>query len=248
MHPSKLRPGVSLLDGLNIRFDEVATPVLPRQIKSAVDAAWEAAVLQNPVLFDGPVVLCNDVRESPTHLKISWSRATYRYRTVRQIPGAPALSSMFVCVLQPAEDGRLVVGRMSATTSSPGLLQFPGGNLEPSPRGEALTIQRLRHHAAAELLEEAGIEAAPADLILWAAARSTNSNVGFFFLAPRLPVEYILEQHAAVVLRERQRGKEPEFDEVLLIAKPADLALLDARAADYLEPLIERFLANSTPE
>jgi 8-oxo-dGTP pyrophosphatase MutT (NUDIX family) len=91
-------------------------------------------------------------------------RATYRYRAVRQIPGATALSSVFVCVLQPASDGRLLVGQRSASTSSPGLIQLPGGNLEPSPPGEELTLDTLRRHASTELAEETGVVADPDDL------------------------------------------------------------------------------------
>jgi 8-oxo-dGTP pyrophosphatase MutT (NUDIX family) len=71
---------------------------------------------------------------------------------------------VFVCVLQPASDDRLLVGQMSASTSSPGLIQLPGGKLEPSPPGEELTIETLRRHASTELAEETGIVANPDDL------------------------------------------------------------------------------------
>ena len=175
--------------------------------------------------------------------EISWSRGTYRYRTVRQIRAAPPLSSVFVCVLQPASDGRLLVGHMSASTSSPGVIRFPGGNLEPPPPGQEITITALRRHAAAELTEETGIAAAPDDLTLWVVARTTNGNVGFFFLAPSLPAEFIRHRHASVVLTNRSMGREPEFAEVALVADAAGLALLDGRPADYLWPLVDRFRA-----
>ena len=243
MHPSDLGSGVTLFDDLDVWFDEVPGPALSREVLSAIDSAWDEMVGANPTLFDGPVVLCSDVRQISPRLEISWSRATYRYRTVRQIRAAPALSSVFVCVLQPTLDGRLLVGDMSRSTSNPGMIQFPGGNLEPPPLGENITTSTLRSHAAAELIEEAGIDADPDHLTLWVVARTSNGNVGFFFLAPSLPVAVILQRHAAVVLGEQSKGRESEFAEVALITDMEGLALLNGRSSDYLEPLLNHFRA-----
>jgi hypothetical protein len=243
MHPSDLGSGVMLFDVLDVRFDEVPGPALSLGVLAAVDSAWDEMVHANPTLFDGPVVLCSDFRQISPHLEVSWSRGTYRYRTVRQIRTAAALSSVFVCVLQPALDGRLLVGHMSASTSSPGVIQFPGGNLEPPPLGREITTSALRRHATAELTEETGIAAAPDDLTLWVVARTTNGNVGFFFLAPSLPAEFIRHCHTSVVLANRLMGCEPEFAEVTLVADAAGLALLDGQPADYLWPLVDRFRA-----
>jgi 8-oxo-dGTP pyrophosphatase MutT (NUDIX family) len=243
MHPSDLGSGVALFDVLDVRFDEVPGPALSPEVLAAVDSTWDEMVRANPSLFDGPVVLCSDFRQVSSRLEVSWSRGTYRLRTVRQIRAAPALSSVFVCVLQPASDGRLLVGRMSASTSSPGVIQFPGGNLEPPPLGQEITTTALRRHAAAELAEETGIDAAPDDLTLWVVACTTNGNVGFFFLAPSLPVEFIRQRHASVVLADRLMGREPEFAEVTLVTDAAGLALLDGQPADYLWPLVNRFRA-----
>jgi 8-oxo-dGTP pyrophosphatase MutT (NUDIX family) len=241
MHPSDLGPGVTFFDVEDVRFDEVPGPELSPDLLAAVDSAWEEMVRANPTVFDGPVVLCSDLNHVPLRLEVSWSRATYRYRTVRLIPSAPALSSMFVCVLQPTSDGRLLVGRMSGSTSDPGAVQFPGGNLEPPPSGRKLDASALRRQAATELAEETGIDASPDDLVLSSGARTSNGNVGFFFLAPSLPVELILRCHAAAVVVERSRGREPEFAEVALVGDVADLDLLEGRPADYLRPLVDRF-------
>ena len=202
MHPGVLGSGVALFDVLDVQFDEVPGPASSLEVLAAVDSAWDEMVRAIPTLFDGPVVLCSDFRQISPRLKVSWSGATYRYRTVRQIPSASALSSVFVRVLQPAPDGRMLMGCMSASTSSPGLIQFPGGNLEPPPLGQEITTTTLRRHAAAELTEETGIDAAPDDLALWLVARTSDGNVGFFFLAPSLPAEFIRQRHAAVVLAE----------------------------------------------
>lgn len=240
MHPSELGPGVALFDALDVRFYEVPGPELSRELTSSMDRAWDKMVRANPILFDGPVALCSDIREFSTRLEVRWSRATYRYRTVRQIPGAPALSSIFVGVLQPTTDGRLLVGHMSDSTSSPGVIQLPGGNLEPAPAGEQLTTRTLQDHAAAELAEETGIDALPGDLTLWVTVRTSNGNVGFFYLAPSLPAEVIIDRHASVVLGDRRKGREPEFDRIALVANATDLAELGAPSADYLQPLLDR--------
>lgn len=241
MHPSELGSGVTRFDAVDVRFEEVPGPTFSPELLSAVDSAWEEMVRANPVVFDGPVVLCSDLDYASPRLGVRWSRATYRYRTVRQIPGAPALSSMFVCVLQPTSDGRLLVGRMSRSTSNPGGVQFPGGNLEPPHPGRELTMSVLQRHAATELAEEAGIEVSPGDLVLFSVLRVSNGNVGFFFLAPDLPAGLILQRHASVVVAERSQGRQPEFAEVALVGDAVDLDVLDGRPADYLQPLVERF-------
>jgi hypothetical protein len=60
MHPNDLGSGVVVFDDLDVRFEEVPGIVLSREVLLAVDSAWDAAVLANPVLFDGPVVLASD--------------------------------------------------------------------------------------------------------------------------------------------------------------------------------------------
>lgn len=241
MHPSELGPDVVLLDVADVEFDEVPAPTFSPTILSAIDDAWNDMVRINPAIFGGPVVLCSALDYLSPHLSIRWSRATYRYRTVRQIPGAPALSSIFVSVLQPTTDGRLLAGHMSQSTSSPGVLQLPGGNLEPPLQGNRLTTQAMRQHAATELAEETGIHADPHRLTLWAAARTSNGNVGFFFLAPPLPADFILQCHASVVAADHSNGTEPEFAKVTFLFEAATLRGISARPADYLAPLLDRF-------
>lgn len=241
VHPAEFGPGVVLFDALGVRFDEVPSPALPLEVQAAIDKAWGEMLEANPAVFDGPVILCSGLSDLPDQLTVSWSRASFRYRTVRQIPAAPALSSMFACVLQPTSDGRLVVGRMSGSTSSPGLLQFPGGILEPPPPGQPLTISAVARHAAVELREETGICASAEDLRLWVVARRSNGNVGFFFLAPSVRAETVIQRHASLIRAERSEGQEPEFAEVSLITVSADLDQLIGQPVDYLRPLVDRF-------
>jgi 8-oxo-dGTP pyrophosphatase MutT (NUDIX family) len=243
MQRGENRDSADLFDAREVRFTETAGPAVSPALQSFMDGAWDEAVRANRNLFDGPVVLCTELhQDSAGRLVVSWARATYRYRVLRQLPDAPALSSVFVCVLQPTQDGRLLVGRMSRSTSSPGQLQFPGGIMEPPSTGQPLTVAALRRHAAAELVEEVGIHVADEELDLWLAARVPSGNVGFFFTAPALPDELVIQHHAALADAERARGCEPEFGGVALIYDAADLAAIEGAAADYLRPLVRRFL------
>lgn len=82
----------------------------------------------NPTgLFDGPAVACTSLDwDDPHHVVLSWAPVTYRHYALRRVPGASALSSLFVAVLQPADDGRLLVGRMSSWTAASRPLAAPG--------------------------------------------------------------------------------------------------------------------------
>lgn len=239
----RMRENVDLFDAGDVRFVETDGPTLTPVLHEFMDAAWDEAVRANPELFDGPVVLCTGLHQDPAgHLLVSWARATYRYRFLRKNPDAPALSSVFVCVLQPTQEGGLLIGRMSRSTSSPGQLQFPGGIMEPPSTGHPLTVAAVRRHAAVELLEETGIHVSDEHLDLWLAARVRNGNIGFFFTAPALPDESMMQQHAALVEAEQKRGSEPEFSAVACIRSAGDLATVDGDPADYLRSVAHRYL------
>lgn len=151
-----------------------------------MNRVWDEAVARNPHLFDGPVVACTGWEWQRGELVLSWARATYRYRALRRIRGAdgPTPGSVFVTVLQPTEDGELVVGRESPSTAAPGRWQLPGGVAEPPHEREALDMPALRRHAAREPVEETGIGVASEDLTLWGVTRGEHGNVGVHFLAP----------------------------------------------------------------
>lgn len=72
---------------------------------------------------------------------------TYRHYALRRVPGATALPSLFVDVLQPTHDGALVTARMSPSTAAPGRWQLPGGSVEPPEDGAPLDTAALRRNA-----------------------------------------------------------------------------------------------------
>jgi hypothetical protein len=123
------QPGrVELFDADRLRLVEAPPPRLSPEDRRAMDDAWDAAVRANPALFDGPVAACTSLeREEPQGLALTWVRATYRLYALRRVPGASVrLPSLFVAVAQPADDGRLLLGRMSPLDSLARPLAAPG--------------------------------------------------------------------------------------------------------------------------
>ncbi|WP_371674623.1 NUDIX domain-containing protein [Streptomyces sp. NBC_00289] len=232
---------MDLLEPDRLRLVEVAAPSLEAAERAAMNRAWDDAVGANPSLFDGPVAVCAGLdRDGPRGLVVSWSRTTYRYFALRRVPGATSLRSLFVSVVQPTDDGRVLVGRMSPSTSAPGRWQFPGGSVEP-PRGRApLDEAALRRHAALELAEETGVDGPPEELTRCLVTHSASGQVGVHYLAPGRPESLLRERFAALVAAETARGRDPEFDEFALIGSPAELPRLPGPHVAYLEAVVSR--------
>ncbi|MGW4223376.1 NUDIX domain-containing protein [Streptomyces bauhiniae] len=231
-----------LWDVSRLRFEETAPPALTAAQRTTMDHRWAAAVRANPTLFDGPVAALAGFQHDDTDgLLVSWTRLTYRYRALRGLPDAPAVAALFVAVLQPCDDGRLLVGRMSLTTSAPGQWQPPGGTLEPPSDGAALDLDLLRAHAARELAEETGSDT-PADaLVPGPVVLGSRGSLGFLFTAPPRPARELRERHAELARAEIASGADPEFDRVELIGSLSELRSLPGPLTSYLELAAGRF-------
>ncbi|MGA5089265.1 MULTISPECIES: NUDIX hydrolase [unclassified Streptomyces] len=233
--------GVDLFDVERLLLTEAAEPPLSAQDAAARDRVWDRAVKANPALFDGPAVACGELeRAGPGVLRLSWVRVTYRHYALRRVPGATALPSLFVNVVQPTDDGRVLVVRMSPSTTALGRWQLPGGSVEPPQDGAVLDEAALAGQAARELGEELGVAAAAEDLELWV-ARGENGSVGLTYLAPALPEVALRAHFSAAAAAERSQGRDPELDAIVLLGSPDELAGLDGRHADYLAPIVRRF-------
>ncbi|MGA5704744.1 NUDIX hydrolase [Peterkaempfera bronchialis] len=232
---------VEVLNATGVRLAETPAPELAAEHQSAMDRVWEKATAANPSLFDGPAVICTALERHDGAVDLSWAATTYRRFALRRVPGAPVVSSVFVTVAQPVEDGRIVVGRMSVSTAAPGRWQLPGGNVEPPRSGETLDEAELRRQAAKELAEEAWIDVAADALALLSITRGENGNVGLHYLAPPLPERLVMARFADVAEAEAAQGRAAELDEIVLLASPKDLAELDGQHVDYLEPLLEHY-------
>ncbi|MFC8362232.1 NUDIX hydrolase [Streptomyces griseorubiginosus] len=228
-----------LLEAEKLRLVEVAPPSIPSGTRAAIDREWAEAVLANPALFDGPVALCAGLsREAGDALLVSWSRTTYRYFALRRVPGATVLRSLFVSVIQPTDDGRVLVGRMSRSTAAPGRWQFPGGSVEPPTGAEPLDEGALCRHAALELAEETGVDIPVTALTRCLITYGDDGQVGVHYLAPPLPAPVLQARFDALAAAEAARGRDPEFDRIVLVATPAELPRLEGPHVVYLEPVL----------
>ncbi|MFE9406831.1 NUDIX domain-containing protein [Streptomyces sp. NPDC006530] len=234
--------GVDLFDVDRLHLTEGEEPPLSPAEETARDRVWDKAVQANTFLFDGPVVACAGLEwKEPRTLALSWVRVTYRHYALRRVPGATALPSLFVNVVQPTADGRVLAARMSPSTAAPGRWQLPGGSVEPPQPGEVLDESGLAGQAARELVEELGVIAPAEALKLWAVTRGENGSVGLTYLAPALPEPVVRAAFAAASAAERAQGREPELDDIALVGSPQELLGLPGPHADYLEPIVRRF-------
>ncbi|MFH8796881.1 NUDIX hydrolase [Streptomyces sp. NPDC017941] len=242
--------GAQLLDVRRIHLVEGAAPPVPPGERTAMDRIWDEAVLANPLLFDGPVAACAaPARNGPHGLVLTWARTTYRRYGLRRVPGATAcVAPLYTDVLQPTPGGRLLMGRMAASTATPGRWQLPGGAVEPPVDGAPLDLAALRRNAARELAEETGVVHLPAELALWGVALGAYGSAGVLFLAPRRPAALLRERFAALTAAERARGREPELDRIAFVGSRAALARLGgpgADRADCLGPVVARYAAGA---
>jgi 8-oxo-dGTP pyrophosphatase MutT (NUDIX family) len=234
---------VDLFDVHRLRLAEAEPPQLSAADIVARDRAWNKAVEANPSLFDGPAVACAGMQwEGPGDLVLSWARITYRHYALRRVPGNTSwLPSLFVNVVQPTDDERVLAARMSSTTAAPGRWQLPGGSVEPPAEHDGLDVSAVRCHAARELAEETGVDLPPDELRLWTVTRGQHRSIGLTFLAPSRPAALLRERFEAVAAADTASGRDPELDRIALVRSAADLASLDGPHADYLEPVVRRY-------
>ncbi len=226
------------MDVDRLRLVEGAVPHVPTTDRMAMDRAWEEAVRANPSLFDGPVVACTDLAsDGPRGAVITWVPTTFRHYSLRRGPTL-SLPALFVAVVQPTGDGRVLVGRMSPSTSAPGRWQLPSGSAEPP----ADDLTALRRHAARELAEEVGVDTPSDDLTLWRIVRCGNGNVGVLFLASPRPVAQLRERFAALLSAEAALGRDPELDRIAFVGG-SDLTKLAGPHIDYLAPVVRTHTA-----
>lgn len=200
-------------------------PVVDNDLAEA-DRLFQQAQEANPALFDGPIVLCNGVRESTVGvIDISWVSSSYRSLALRQL--GYRVSSLFVTVLVPTVEGEVVVARAAHRTAKAGRWQLPGGSMEPAKPPLPLTTAHLAAEASRELFEETAITRCPDDLKLWIVSRGEHGNVGVCFIAEPA------EAHEIIAAREHlQHDANSELDELRTVQDFSQVD--DGDQVDYL--------------
>lgn len=191
---------------------------------------WGSIQAERPWLFDGPIVAAI-ADPQPETFTVRWYPSTYSRYLARDVAGDDGGydRALFASVIVRSSDGLVLFGAMAGTTSSPGRLQLPGGNVELAPDG-SLNEPGIRAEAARELREETGIAIKPDDLRLHrVSVGDAYGDVGFLY---RYDSQLTASQLLAAV------DGEGEFSRFIL-ADPANAdATRDGHWVDYAEDLL----------
>ncbi len=168
-------------------FREVPERELDAGAKAECAEHWARAQSVNPSLFDGAVLLASDLRWSGSSCEVDFFEGSYsRYHWVRCTGRRYGPGALFASVLATTLEGALLAGCMAETTSTPGRIQLPGGNIE-RVRREPLDIRTAMASAARELAEEVGIQVDTGELELThVKSGGDHGDVGLIF-SVRLP-------------------------------------------------------------
>lgn len=217
--------------------------------EAAVAAHWSTAVDSNPTLFNGPIANPLSAAVSEGRCTVRWHHSDFaHYLHTRANPddsGTVPVATLFVSIALPTTDRRLVAGRMSRRTSTPGVIQLPGGGISIRPDEEHLSQHDLTATAVLEAGEELGISLDPTELrICGVITRQRPPDIGVVFTAQPRPWENIREKFNALRARELQLSVEPEFDRVLAISADADLtdSAHGGQVIDYLPSVVAALL------
>ncbi|MCP2313906.1 NUDIX hydrolase [Kitasatospora paracochleata] len=203
---------------------------------------WQSALAANPNLFDGPIVAARSLSWDGATCRVDWSAGTYSQYLWRRASG-PAVGrrfarALFASVLPVTTDGRVVLGRMGAATSTPGRVQLPGGNVDVPPSGALLTEAAVRAEAVRELAEETGLALRPDEVTLWAVKTGgDHGDIGIIFGAPPRDAT---ELRAIFTRHHRQltlAGGHPEF--VSLLAASHHPPQNDDPPSNNLRPYVD---------
>jgi 8-oxo-dGTP pyrophosphatase MutT (NUDIX family) len=143
-----------------------------------------------------------------------------------------SVCNFFAAAALRSADGAYLVGEMAADTAAAGLLYFPCGTPEPDDLdagGRFDLFDNLRR----ELLEETGIsidelECEPG----WTLVRDR----GFLGLLKRVTASRNADALRADILRRLAREARPEFTDIHILRKPADL---DSRMPAFVVAFLE---------
>lgn len=212
-----------------VALERTESPLDDAAIKRAHDH-WASIQADQPWLFDGPIVAAV-VDSHCEPVTVRWYPSTYSRYLARNLAGDGDGydRALFASVVVRSSDGLVLFGAMADTTSSPGRVQLPGGNVGLASDG-SLDEPGIRAEAARELREETGIAVEPGALRLHrVSVGDAYGDVGFLY-------RYDSELTASELLT--AVDGEGEFSRFVL-ADPADVdATREGHWVDYAEGLL----------
>jgi 8-oxo-dGTP pyrophosphatase MutT (NUDIX family) len=143
----------------------------------------------------------------------------------------PSVFNIFPASALRGVDGGFVVGEMAPSTAGAGQVCFPGGtpDLDDIVEGGVLDVARNQRR---ELMEETGLDLDEFTVSGWTIVHDR----GFFALMKRIRPPLNAEDLRTRILRHLAEDPHPEFVEIKILRRPADL---DSRMRDYLRAYIE---------
>jgi 8-oxo-dGTP pyrophosphatase MutT (NUDIX family) len=127
--------------------------------RSAIDAFWQAAVAEQPSLYDGPVFVFAEIRIEDdvcrgACFETRFSRLLYAKRT--GFPDPHVVNGFAMGALR-ADDGAYLLGVMGPHTANRGQIYFPAGTPDPADRAPDGTLDLLGS-ITREMAEETGLQ------------------------------------------------------------------------------------------
>jgi 8-oxo-dGTP pyrophosphatase MutT (NUDIX family) len=143
----------------------------------------------------------------------------------------PSVFNIFPASALRGVDGGFVVGEMAPSTAGAGQVCFPGGtpDLDDIVEGGVLDVARNQRR---ELMEETGLDLDEFTVSGWTIVHDR----GFFALMKRIRPPLSAEDLRTRILRYLAGDPHPEFVEIKILRRPADL---DSRMRDYLRAYIK---------
>lgn len=204
---------------------------------SAIATHWREAVAANPKLFDGRVLLSEQVAVEAGRLRSRYVETGFSTFLWWRANGFPKgdVRNVFAAAAVVSSDGAVLVGRMAAHTANAGQIYLPCGT--PDRSDVVGKVVDLEGSIARELAEETGLSAP--------VVTAANERIAVF-AGPRVAcVRRFDSPLAADALKERveahlAREVEPELDAVMLIRSAQDLT---PASPDYVHAAVGRLLA-----
>jgi 8-oxo-dGTP pyrophosphatase MutT (NUDIX family) len=153
-----------------------------------------------------------------------------------------SIGTIFVSVVIPISEIAFVLGKMSGHTSTPGVVQLPGGGISVESGRAEISYSDVVTTATDEVREELGIDLSPSSLrFIGIINREAPPDIGLVFTTDPHSWGDVVSAFSSLQEHERSTGAKSEFSEVL--ALNIDLPFSDDSYIDYL-PTVVKALAN----
>ena len=226
---------VAAVDRIDARLAPEPLSFRPEE-RAAIDAYFAGRKAANPALWNGRVLLLAAHRFEGRRLVACYGEADYA-ALLWLLAGEtahPRLRVSFAMGALRGADGGFVMIRMAEWTANAGRIYFAASTPDPSDIGPDGRVD-LEGSVRRELTEETGLTAANITLAPgWTALHDARRLA----LLREVRAHEGAEALAARIRRFGAREQRPEFDEVLVVRGPQDLA-------DGMSPLIRRYLAQA---